>query len=70
MHEMGIEPRLHRAASGGQTVGTALLEETRRLGADTLIAGAYRHGQLIEQILGGVSQELIEHSEIPVFLAH
>jgi nucleotide-binding universal stress UspA family protein len=70
LREMGIEPRLHRITSGGQTVGRALLEETRRLGADTLVAGAYRHGELIEQIFGGVSQELIEHSEIPVFLAH
>jgi nucleotide-binding universal stress UspA family protein len=70
LKELGVEPELIRIDSRGHKVGLTLLDEARRIGADALIAGAYRRGQIIEQILGGVTRELVEQSEIPLFLAH
>jgi nucleotide-binding universal stress UspA family protein len=70
LKEVGIEPGLIRIDSQSGKIGHALLDEARRIGANSLIAGAFRRGQLIEQILGGVTRDLIEQSELPLFLAH
>jgi nucleotide-binding universal stress UspA family protein len=68
--ELGVEPELIRIDSSGSQVGHRLLDEARRIGAGSLIVGAYRRGQMIEQILGGVTRELVAQSDIPLFLAH
>jgi nucleotide-binding universal stress UspA family protein len=38
--------------------------------ADLLVMGAYGHSRFREAILGGVTRDMLEHAEVPVFLAH
>jgi nucleotide-binding universal stress UspA family protein len=38
--------------------------------ADMLVMGAYGHSRFREAILGGATRDMLEKSEIPVFLAH
>ncbi|MDP2738871.1 MAG: universal stress protein [Pseudorhodobacter sp.] len=38
--------------------------------ADLLVMGAYGHSRFREAILGGATRNMLEHSAVPVFLAH
>ncbi len=38
--------------------------------ADLIVAGAYGHSRLGEWILGGVTHELLKHSQLPVLFSH
>lgn len=54
----------------GQSVGEQLLTEARSLKADWIVAGAYRHGEFIEWVLGGVTKSLLQHASLPIFMTH
>jgi len=47
-----------------------LLETASARGCDLLVIGGYGHSHLRETIFGGVTQYVISHATIPVFLAH
>jgi nucleotide-binding universal stress UspA family protein len=71
VQQMGVASEIHRLQSAGRSVGSTLIEGARNLGADALLVGAYRHGQLIEQIFGGVTRDVLEAgSDLPIFMAH
>nr|WP_300983583.1 universal stress protein [Roseicyclus sp.] len=38
--------------------------------ADLLVMGAYGHSRFREAILGGATRNMLEHAEVPVFMAH
>ncbi|MEI4471046.1 universal stress protein [Frigidibacter sp. MR17.24] len=42
----------------------------RETGADMLVMGAYGHSRLREAILGGATRNMLEKTELPVFMAH
>ncbi len=50
------------------SVGHQILSEATRLGADCLVIGAFKHGALWDAMLGGVTRDVIAHTEMPVFL--
>lgn len=50
------------------SVGLQLLASADRLGADSLLIGAYKHGALWEAILGGVTRDVLAAARIPVFM--
>lgn len=50
-------------------VATVLLAEASRWGADLLVVGSRGHGTLAALVLGSVSQELVDHADIPVLVA-
>lgn len=54
----------------GRDIGDALLAEAKKAGADLLVMGAYTHNRLIEAILGGATQELLAHADIPLLMHH
>lgn len=51
-------------------VGDRLLAGAAEIGADCLVMGAYEHWPLWEAIFGGVTRDVVQHTPIPVFLAH
>ncbi len=65
---IGLNVEIVRLEMGRQNVGAQLLAESRRLGGDCLLIGAFRHGALWESILGGVTRYILNHTEIPVFM--
>jgi nucleotide-binding universal stress UspA family protein len=38
--------------------------------ADLIVAGGYSRPRALEQVLGGVTRHLMEHSPVPVFFSH
>ncbi len=51
-------------------VGNALLDALVDYSADMLVMGAYGHSRLREMILGGATQEILDHMTAPVLFAH
>jgi nucleotide-binding universal stress UspA family protein len=64
--------RVERAVIGASDlgVGKSLRDEAERRGAELIVTGAYGHSRLREWILGGVTQDLLDLSSIPVLMAH
>jgi Universal stress protein UspA and related nucleotide-binding proteins len=50
--------------------GETILEETRALGGDLLIKGAYTQSRLRQMIFGGATRLILEMAHVPVFMAH
>lgn len=69
LEQHGVQARLHEIADSG-TVGPLLLSETKGLGADMLIMGAYGDSHERETVFGGNTQSVVDTSNLPVLLAH
>jgi nucleotide-binding universal stress UspA family protein len=65
-----IKTEVKEVPPDGRGVGQLLLDEAKEVEADLLIMGAYSGGRWKEMILGGVTKYVIEHAELPVFMAH
>jgi nucleotide-binding universal stress UspA family protein len=51
-------------------IAARLQSEALALGADLIVAGAFGHPRLWEKMLGGVTNDLIGHMNLPVFMSH
>ena len=58
----------HTVRSAGRSDAEALLQESAALGADGLALGAYRHGRLLERLLGGVTNDVLRDARCPVLM--
>lgn len=47
-----------------------LLAAARERGADLLVSGAYHHSRARETVLGGVTQDLLDHAPLPLLVSH
>ncbi|MBL8907447.1 MAG: universal stress protein [Rhizobiales bacterium] len=56
------------AATNGD-IGGALAKQCEAEGADLLVMGGYGHNRFREMILGGVTQSMLVHGPVPVFMA-
>jgi nucleotide-binding universal stress UspA family protein len=56
-------------APAGEDIGHALLAAVRRIGADTLLMGAHRHGVLADWLFGTVTRTILHDTPVPVLLA-
>lgn len=66
----GIASELHEAQAEERSVAAAIDATAAALGADYLVMGAYGHSRLRELVLGGVTNELLHDSRIPLLIAH
>jgi nucleotide-binding universal stress UspA family protein len=66
----GIAARAQQINAGERTVGAAILDECRTLGADLLLKGAYTHSRLRQMIFGGATSHILGAAELPVIMAH
>jgi nucleotide-binding universal stress UspA family protein len=55
---------------GHGSTAEVVLEQGRRVAADLIVAGAYGHSRMREWLVGGVTRELFERSEVPLLVAH
>lgn len=51
-------------------VSDVLLRHANDCGNDLVVMGAYGHSRFREAILGGATRNMLEHADIPVFMAH
>lgn len=56
--------------SGEQNVTDILLGHVTNLGVDLLVMGAYGHPRLLEFVLGGTTQALLERAAVPILMSH
>ncbi len=61
---------VHIRPTGKTSAGEAFLTETKRIGADLILKGAYTQSRLRQMIFGGITQHVLQAAEIPVFLSH
>lgn len=51
-------------------VGQGLLAAAKEAGADVLLIGAYGQTRRRELVMGGVTQHIIDHTDLPVLMIH
>jgi nucleotide-binding universal stress UspA family protein len=57
-------------SSDPEPVACALLGHSTSIGATCIVAGAYRHNEFLEMILGHVTRDVLAHSQVPLILMH
>jgi nucleotide-binding universal stress UspA family protein len=70
LREAGIAIEVQVFPPAGDDLGAQIVREAKATGADLLVAGAYRHNQLIEWLMGGTTRHMLAATELPLFLAH
>lgn len=56
-------------AHGGLKTSERLAQHVTETGSEMLVMGAYGHSRLREAILGGTTREMLEHANVPAFMA-
>jgi nucleotide-binding universal stress UspA family protein len=67
-HKVEIEAKVIGARDGD--VAEALRQYADRSAADLIVMGGFAHARLKQLILGGVTQSLLRHCGVPLFLSH
>ena len=65
-----IASELHCEPAGGASTDAALTRTAQRLGAGTLVMGAYGQSRARQFLFGGVTRSLLKNSPIPLLIAH
>ena len=66
----GLPAHAVEAPRDGREVAEVVLAHAGAIGAGLLVAGGYGHSRVREQVLGGVTQHLLQHATLPVLFAH
>jgi nucleotide-binding universal stress UspA family protein len=66
----GLEAELHDWPREGRTIAEALIDAAAVLNASHVVMGAYGHSRFRETMLGGVTRDMLLHSQVPLLLAH
>jgi len=66
----GIKATARAVDAGSRSVGEAILDETKDFNADLLVKGAYTHSRLRQLVFGGATRHLLNHTPIPLLMAH
>ena len=67
-HGVPTEPT--EISSAKKSVTDVLLAHVTNVGADLLVMGAYGHPRLLEFVLGGTTQALLERAAVPILMSH
>ncbi|WP_045835374.1 universal stress protein [Hyphomicrobium sp. 99] len=66
----GVHAETETVSQDDLSVANRLLVHTRRTYQDLIVMGVYGHSRFREFILGGVSRDVLQHTKVPVLLAH
>ena len=55
---------------GEGRIAQTLLSSAAEQGADLLVMGAYGQSRQLEMVMGGVTQHIVDHAELPVYMSH
>lgn len=66
----GIEAQKLVRAPGPRGTGETILSTCNELGAGLLIMGAYEHSKFSEDLLGGVTRDILSNATLPVLMSH
>jgi nucleotide-binding universal stress UspA family protein len=68
--EHRVSAELHVLPVGPGIFGEALLARAHELGADMIALGAYVHDPLHRLLLGGVTDYMLAHADLPLLMRH
>lgn len=66
----GVTAAARNLPRKGALTAEVLLDVAAGEGFDLLVAGGYGHSQMAEAIFGGVTEHIVSHPRIPVFMMH
>lgn len=66
----GIDADLVMRPAGSGGIGRTILDACAELGAGQLVMGAYEHSKFSEDLLGGVTRDILENATLPVLMSH
>ncbi len=66
----GVSCSVQDFKRGSSSVGEVLLASAKKAGADCLLMGAYGQSRQRELIMGGVTQYVVDHADLPILLMH
>jgi nucleotide-binding universal stress UspA family protein len=66
----GIAAKRINVKLGDRETGEAVLDAATAEACDLLIKGAFTRHRLRQMIFGGATSHIMEHAEVPVFMAH
>ncbi|TVP72098.1 MAG: universal stress protein [Rhodobacteraceae bacterium] len=66
----GITANHVQRAPGRRRITQMLLDTSAELGADMLVMGAYEHSKFTEDLLGGVTRDILTDARLPVMMSH
>lgn len=69
LSQHGIKAK-HEAIVTGADIEASLLRRCHEIGADLLVMGAFSHHRIRQFVLGGMTRYMLEHADIPLFMAH
>jgi nucleotide-binding universal stress UspA family protein len=70
LHLHGIAAGTEYFKKGPRDIGAPLLRAAGDVGADMIVMGAFGSEKRRELVLGGVTQYVIEHADLPLLMAH
>jgi nucleotide-binding universal stress UspA family protein len=56
--------------AGNRSIGEVLLEAASQSGAGLLVLGGYGHSRLLQMFSTSVTQHVVAHAQLPLFLVH
>jgi nucleotide-binding universal stress UspA family protein len=56
--------------AGRNGIARTILDSCREVGAGLLVMGAYEHSKFSEDLLGGVTRDILGQSELPILMSH
>lgn len=66
----GVRIRPVRRSAVHSSPGSEIVHHAAESRADLIVAGAYSHSRLVEQVLGGTTRDLLRKAPCPVLFAH
>jgi nucleotide-binding universal stress UspA family protein len=67
-HGIPAEQVIRPGGSAG--IARTILDTCSEVGAGLLIMGAYEHSKFAEDLLGGVTREILDTAHLPVLMSH
>ncbi len=70
LERQGLSANWQHVPRGRDGVAATLLATAADIGAEVIVMGAYEHSKFREDLFGGVTNEVMAGTRVPVFLAH
>ena len=66
----GIKVNVHPVEGSSFNAGKTLLNQAMTLESELVVMGAYGHSRFREQVLGGATEYMLGHANLPVLFSH
>lgn len=67
-HRVPAELLVRPAGPGG--IGRTILDACAETGSRLLVMGAYEHSKFAQDLVGGVTRDILENADVPVLMSH